>query len=103
MRVPKHPPIRDRKYLDYLREQPCFITGIRGAVDPAHIGTAGKGIKSGDDEALPLQHAIHLMCHQYGEMSVLRERIPVDVFRAALRAYARERYQAYLDENRSAA
>lgn len=51
--------VKDRKYLDYLREQPCIITGLRSseydAVDPAHIGTAGKGLKT-DDEALPLLH-----------------------------------------------
>ena len=91
--------IRDRAYLDYLRGERCIITGLRGseydAVDPTHIGTAGKGLKSSDDEALPIKHNIHALMHQHGEMTVLRRQLPDDVLRAALRAYARERYAKY--------
>lgn len=94
--------IKDRKYLDYLREQPCIITGLRSseyeAVDPAHIGTAGKGLKT-DDEALPLLHSIHAECHRRGEMTVLREKLPNNVLRAALRALAREGYREWRNEN----
>ena len=92
--------IRDRKYLDWLRTQPCLFSGQFGsenlAVDPAHIGTAGKGLKSSDDEAIPLLHTIHLEAHQRGEMSVFREHIPNWLLRESLRAYAREQYQEYL-------
>ncbi len=88
--------IRDRKYLDSLRHERCIVTGRRGtdqeSVVPAHIGTAGKGLKAPDNEALPLHHAIHNAMHQSGEMTVLREHLPDDVLREALRALARERY-----------
>ena len=89
-------PIRDRAYLDHLRGEPCIVSGYRGeGVDPAHIGTLGRGIKSGDDEALPLRHIFHMAGHQSGEMSMYRQELPDDVLRAALRAYARELYRAW--------
>lgn len=92
----KAPPLRDRAYLDYLRTQPCIVSGWKGDdIDPAHIGTLGKGIKSGDDEALPLLHDYHQRAHNEGEMSFFRHRLPDDVLRAALRAYARELYREW--------
>lgn len=90
--------IRDRKYLIWLRSQPCILTGFRAteyeAVDPAHIGQAGMGMKSGDDEALPVKHSLHVKMHG-GEISTLRELAPVWLLRAAFRAYAREFYAKY--------
>ena len=101
MMFPKRPPVRDRAWLDHLRSERCIITGRMGsdsdAVDPVHIGTAGKGIKSGDDEALPILHSVHAQGHGDGEISTLRELLPDDVLRAALRAYARERYAVWKD------
>ncbi len=94
--------IRDRKYLDWLRTQRCVFTGVYGeecnAVEAMHIGTAGKGLKSSDDEALPALHSIHHEAHCKGEISTIRAWIPDDVLRAALRAYARELYQQYKAE-----
>lgn len=91
--------IRDRAYLDYLRTQPCIITGLRGddsdAVDPVHIGTAGKGLKSPDNEALPIRHSIHLACHMAGEMTTLRRLMPDWLLRESLRAYARQEYRKW--------
>ena len=96
------PIIRDRAYLSWLRTQPCLITGLRGTetegVDPCHIGTAGKGIKSSDDEALPISHAIHQRMHSAGEITTLRRLLPDYVLRQALRAYARECYREWKDE-----
>lgn len=95
--------LRDRKYLDWLKRQPCIVTGLSDseydAVDPAHIGTLGKGIKSPDNEALPLSHSLHLLAHQRGEISMFREKAPDwllrAALRAALRAYARELYASW--------
>jgi hypothetical protein len=91
----KTPTLRDRAYLDWLRDQPCLLTGVRGESEPAHIGTAGKGIKSPDNEAIPLHYELHRKAHQHGEISMLRERAPDDVLRAAFRALARENYAAW--------
>lgn len=93
---------RDRKYLDYLRSQPCILTGFHPteyeAVDPCHIGTAGKGLKSSDDEALPIRHSLHLEGHNGGEISMLRKHAPNWLIRDAFRAYARELYRRYMKE-----
>lgn len=91
--------LRDRRWLDHLRTQPCILSGIWPSewesVDPAHLGTAGKGIKSADDEALPILHKIHANMHQRGEMTVIKEWIPDWLLREALRAYAREQYRKW--------
>lgn len=97
---PKLNPVRDRKYLDWLRDQPCVLTGWRAteqsAVDPIHVGTLGKGIKASDDEALPVWHALHKAGHDHGEMSMFRKHMPDYLLRDCLRAYAREQYRAYV-------
>ena len=55
---------RDRKYLDWLRDQPCFVTGMttndNHGVDPAHTGISGRGLKAPDNHTLPLAHSLHL-------------------------------------------
>jgi uncharacterized membrane protein len=89
----KTPPLRDRAYLDSLRDEPCIITGRRGEVDPAHIGTAGRGIKNRDDWALPISHAIHVEMHQHGEITVLRQMAPDYVLRMAFQALAERMYR----------
>lgn len=98
----KNPPIRDKKYLLWLMTQPCVITGLRAteteAIDPVHIGTAGKGIKSGDDEALPVLHQYHVVAHNSGEMSMFRVSAPDWLLRAAFRAYAREMYREWKND-----
>lgn len=90
---------RDRKYLDYLRGERCIFTGLHAqhgdAVDPMHIGTAGKGLKSHDYYTLPALNSHHRAAHQYGEISYIRENIPDDVLRAAMRALAKENYQEW--------
>lgn len=91
--------IRDPKYLLWLRTQRCLFTGLEASeydgVEAMHIGTAGKGLKSPDNEALPALHSWHREAHQKGEVSKLRE-APDDVIRAAFRALAREKYAEYL-------
>ena len=97
--VPKQNPVRDDAYLKWLRDQPCILTGWTAtetsAVDPMHIGTLGKSIKSSDDEALPVRHEFHAFGHQHGEMSMFRKQMPDWLIREALRAYAREMYREY--------
>ena len=97
--LPKLNPVRDRKWLDFLRTQPCIITGQTGndyeSVIGAHIGTLGKGIKRGDDEVLPILNRFHQAGHGHGEVSMFREQIPDDVLRDALRAFAREMYRSW--------
>lgn len=91
--------VRDRKYLDWLRTQPCLLTGRIAtqldAVDPMHIGTAGKGLKS-DDEAIPVLHSLHMEGHNSpGEVYMLRKHAPNWLLREAFRALAREYYKEW--------
>ena len=97
-------PLRDRKYLDALRDMRCIVTSRKGhpdieTVDPAHIGTYGKGMKSSDAHALPVLHSVHLDMHSRGEITVLRELLPDSVFRDMLRAYAEARYLAWKSQH----
>lgn len=58
--MPKEHPIRDRRYLDSLRDERCLFTGLwtssAETVDPAHVGKRGLGYKESDDCAIPLIH-----------------------------------------------
>ncbi len=69
----KNKPLRDRKWLDKVRTLPCIVTGRLTSdcetVDPAHIGTAGRGLKSSDNHTLPLAHTEHEKQHRLGEVS----------------------------------
>lgn len=96
---PKLNPIRDRKYLDWLRTQPCLIEGMRGEnVEPCHISTMGKGIKSSDDECIPLFHHHHAKAHSLGEVRYLFDHLPLSVLRRMLKLYAKEIYKEYKRE-----
>lgn len=73
---PKSVPLRDRAYLDSLRDEPCLVTGRIGnseveTVDPAHFrwGTDGAtSMKPSDCFAIPLIHSEHTAQHN-GEKS----------------------------------
>lgn len=59
--IPKNPPLRDRAYLDWLRDQPCIVTQLTPC-EPAHLrllGSGGMGMKPGDDRAVPLYWELH--------------------------------------------
>lgn len=90
--------VTDRKYLDWLRDQPCIFTGQSAtdneSVVPMHIGTYGKAQKS-DDEALPAINWFHQAAHNRGEISYIRENAPDWLLREAMRAYAREWYREW--------
>lgn len=94
--LPKARIIRDQDWLDHLKTERCLITGQHGTefegVDPAHIGTLGRGIKSSDDEVLPILHRFHVKQPGIGEISMFRQHLPDAILRLALRAYARELY-----------
>ena len=74
--------IRDRKYLDWLRSQPCCITGVEGQTEPAHtfksIGGGGMGLKSSDSRALPIHFELHRLQHSMSEAQFWREALMRD-------------------------
>ncbi len=69
--------IRDRKYLDWLREQPCAVSGQDPPCDGAHTfkgtGGGGIGLKSSDAYALPLSPAEHRKQSGMSEIAYWRE------------------------------
>lgn len=99
MMFPKPSTIRDRDYLDALRDMPCIVTGHKAtdwlAIDPSHIGTKGRGVKSDDCHALPLRHDLHGLLHSKGEASFWREHLPDDVLLLCLKAYAKQNYEEW--------
>lgn len=83
-------PYRDRKYLTYVRGLSCVLSGARGDnIDPAHIGTLGRGMKFHDWGVLPLRHDLHMKAHAKGEMTFWRENLSDADLRAALQLFAR--------------
>jgi len=103
VKYPTRQAVSDRKYLDWLRTQRCILTGQYGndydAVDPCHVGTRGRGLKT-DDEVLPILHSLHSAAHASGEISLLREKAPDSLLREAFRALARENYKEWKDGER---
>jgi hypothetical protein len=102
--IPKKPPLRDKAYLLHQRDQRCLVCGREStdnlSVVAAHIGTAGRGLKSGDDETIPLCHYHHSQAHQFGETGYLLSQISSTIWREALRAWCREQYQQWAIERR---
>ena len=100
MMLPKSKPIRDRKYLDWVRTQACVVTGRTGESEPAHLrllGEGGMGMKPGDNLVLPLHHELHRRQSTEGEGAVwlwCANEYPEFYFRL-LQNEAKRRYQMW--------
>lgn len=60
--------LKSKKYLDWVKTQPCVITGVYG-VDAHHIsavGLGGMGLKPSDYLAFPLCREYHDELHRHG-------------------------------------
>ena len=58
-------PVRDPKYLAFLRKLCCVVCGSYRGVEAAHFGAHGMGQKASDLDALSLCHR----CHRTGPKS----------------------------------
>lgn len=61
---------RDAAYLDYIRSQPCMVSGSTLEVVAHHVrclGGGGMGIKPSDYLCVPLTAELHAQLHQMGE------------------------------------
>ena len=81
--IPKNKPLRNKKYLGWLRNQPCAFTGqyIEYGIVYHHVkllGGGGWAIKPPDNDCLPILHSIHQRLDSPGhsEWEVFRERWP---------------------------
>lgn len=92
--IPKRQLIRDREYLNAMRDFDCVISGS-SPCDPAHIRyglQGGIGLKPPDDHALPLAPALHAAQHQTGEIRFWRQSVTDDLLMRALVALAEKIY-----------
>ena len=53
------PPLRDSKYLTWIRAHPCLVCGVVRGIEASHTGPHGLGQKSSDKSAIPLCHRHH--------------------------------------------
>ena len=103
---PVSKPVRDRKYLDHLRNGPCIVTGSSGSspvCEPAHLrllGSGGTGVKPGDDRALPLHHKLHQLEQRLGPRAFWRKMMEdyPDLIWRLLIEVAESRYEKYKQE-----
>jgi len=75
MMFPKHKRIRDRAWLDKVRDYPCLVTGATPC-EPAHVRVGlggGMGLKPDDNRVVPLVHELHARQHQIGELRFWQE------------------------------
>lgn len=64
----KSKPYRNKKYLAYVRDLPCVVTGVVGC-DAHHLighGQGGMGTKASDLYAFPLTREQHTLLHHMG-------------------------------------
>ena len=47
-------PVRNPKYLEWIRTLPCLVCGARRGIEASHTGPHGLGQKSPDTSAIPL-------------------------------------------------
>ena len=73
MDLQKVKPGRSKRYMEFIREQPCCLTGMVSndfqTVDPHHEpmpGASTVGSKACDSRCVPVAHGIHLKMHSPG-------------------------------------
>lgn len=86
-------PVRDSKYLAYIRKLCCVACGSYRCIEAAHFGARGLGQKSSDLEALPLC----LKCHRMGPKSyhTLGARRFVEVHAVNVELHQKQCQEAY--------
>ena len=82
-------PIRDRKYLSWIRTLPCAACGTTHQVEAAHTGSdGGMRQKASDTSCVPLCHD----CHQAAPVSYHRDRAALGIDFEALVARLNDVY-----------
>jgi hypothetical protein len=59
-------PVKDPKYLAWIRTLPCVVPGCRGRAEAAHCGARGLSQKASDTNAIPMCAHHHREYHQFG-------------------------------------
>jgi len=67
---------RSKPYLDFIRNQPCIVSGSDYGVVAHHVrilGNGGTGLKPSDFLTVPLTHENHMLLHSGGERSFYKK------------------------------
>jgi len=67
---------RSKLYLDFIRNQPCIVSGSDYGVVAHHVrilGNGGTGLKPSDFLTVPLTHEHHMALHSGGERSFYKK------------------------------
>jgi len=65
MEIKKKKRYVNKKYIEFIKKQPCCVTGHQwGAQDPHHTKSRGSG--GSDLTCVPLIHRLHVECEQIG-------------------------------------
>lgn len=95
---PKPHTFRDKTYGEHLKRNACMVTFFPGsdseAIDPAHFGSGGKGLKAHDFYQIGLRHSLHTRQHQIGELTFWLGRLSEDpaLLREVMRSWALVKY-----------
>lgn len=84
---PKILVVRDKRYLDWIRKQPCASCRIIGQSQAHHEGSHGVGIKADDMTAIPLCFRCHRSRHDQGVKTFWAGRDVAEIQRRLIRAY----------------
>jgi len=86
-------PVRDRRYLVFLRQLCCVVCTSRRHVEASHFGPRGLGQRASDTDALPLCRK----CHRTGSASyhVLGARRFVEVHSLNVELHQRQCREGY--------
>ena len=86
-------PVRDPKYLKFIRLLPCIACGkVRYVRDAMHTGSHGLGQKASDLDALPGCRVHHRELHQIGPVKFQRK------YRLDFKALAAKFNQFYFEK-----
>lgn len=101
--------MRDRSFLDWLRDQPCCVSGVDypdGQRQPAHvfksINGGGIALKSKDQAAVPLSFEEHHKQSNMSELQYWRDAVMRDnvLLKRMVSALGQQYYQQYLQEKK---
>lgn len=90
--------VRDKKYMAWVRQQPCLVRseGCSGPVEAHHTAHAYYSAKGDDSSCVPLCHKHHMMVQHYKWMFKERFGFIPDV------TYSERFYESYLAGKRRA-
>lgn len=96
-RTPKaETPERSAAYLDFIRSQPCIVSGARAGIEAHHFakrGSKAMGAKVSDFSTVPLHRIEHAYWHSHGTLRGMT-RAESEALMLSAQDRLRKRYEA---------